>query len=292
MSEEIDIKGLKALIDLLDDPDEVILNQVKETITSFGIHAIPVLEESWENIFEPRIQQHIEAIIHRIQMEQLRFELTNWQMFYSNDLLKGYLLITRYQYPELNESEMIKQLEQIKWDVWLELNESLTALEKINVVNHVMFDLQKFSSNRLNPAALQNYYINTLLETRRGNPLSMGILYLIICQKLDIPVYGVNLPEHFILAYTREIREDDTVYHKNKRDVLFYINPFKKGTMFTRKEVEIYLLQLKIAFDPSYFLPCDNVTIIKRLIMSLVASYQYSNLTVKVKELEELAGLL
>ncbi len=91
-----------------------------------------------------------------------------------------------------------------------------------------MFDIHRYSGNKTNIDAPQNLFINNLLETKKGNHLSIGILYIILGQKLNIPVYGVNLPQHFILAYAGEISEE-RVKTADENGVLFYINPFNKG---------------------------------------------------------------
>jgi regulator of sirC expression with transglutaminase-like and TPR domain len=97
-----------------------------------------------------------------------------------------------------------KQVQQIKHDVWLEINDELTAMEKVKIINHILFDVHQFSGNIANYHAPQNSFINSVLETKKGNPVSLGILYMIIAQELQIPIYGVNLPEHFIVAYVDE----------------------------------------------------------------------------------------
>ncbi len=282
---------IKALIDLLDDPDTKVFVQVRDKLLAIGNDAVPFLEESWENTFDSEIQQKIENVIHGIQFRYTYEELNKWLHFYPEDLLKGFLIVTCYQFPEVNIEELTQKVEQIKWDMWLELNENLTALEIVRVVNHVFYDIHKFAANKVNPNAIQNYFLNNLLETHRGNPLSMGIIYLIFCQKLNIPVYGVDLPEHFVLAYTSEIREGNKIIRKDKKDVMFYINPFKRGTVFSKKEIEIYLVQLKLEADPSFFLPCDNAAIIRRLISSLITTCKFYNFEDKVRELEVLAAL-
>ncbi|MCX6273378.1 MAG: hypothetical protein NTU44_19595 [Bacteroidetes bacterium] len=281
-----------ALIGLMDEPDEAIYLKVREQLLNSGADAIPLLETAWENTFDVSLQQRIEEIIHLIQFNQLKFELNNWRVFQSNDLLKAYLLITRYQYPEINEEEITANIEQFKWDIWLELNENLTALEVVKVVNHVVYDIHKYGANKANPNTLQNYFLNTLLENQRGNPLSLGILYLILTGRLHLPVYGVDLPDHFILAYTNDLRLGETLVRSENSQVLFYINPFKKGAVFTAKEIDNYLLQSKLEPKIDYFIPCDTITIIKRLVENLILTYKYYNLDDKVTELEELREIL
>jgi regulator of sirC expression with transglutaminase-like and TPR domain len=292
MAEKPTNKELQALLKLLDEPDPEIFDKIRDRIQSFGPEAIPMLEESWENVFDPDLQQRIENIIGTIQFEQLKFELTNWVHFSSQDLLRGFILVSRFQYPELPEEDVVQKIEQLKWDIWLELNESLTPLEQIKVVNHVFFEIHKYAPNRVNPNALQNYFLNNILETFRGNPISLGILYLILCNRLNLPVSGIDLPEHFVLGYVREPRPGEVLPKEESGKVQFYINPFKKGAVFTKREVELYLTQLHLEPLPGYFKPCDNVVIIRRLLAGLQAAYRQHSLPEKAKELDILLKLL
>jgi regulator of sirC expression with transglutaminase-like and TPR domain len=288
MEENNENTELKALINLLDEPDDSAFGSIREKIFSFGKEAIPFLEKAWENSFNGLVQERIEDIIKRIQQENLEFEFTDWSRLGSSDLLKGYLLVSRTQYPDLDEENLTIKVEQMKMDIWLELNDNMTALENVKVVNHVFYGVHHFDGNKINPNAPQNYYINTLLETRKGSPLSLGILYMILSQKLGIPIYGVNLPQHFVLAYLTEMG----LSNPTENDVLFYINPFNKGAVFTRREIELFIRQLKIQPDPAYFEPCSNIDIVKRLIQNLVFSYRQLGYPDKIEDLERMMNII
>ena len=272
---------IDALISLLDDPDEIVYSSIKERLLSIGHEAIPELEAAWENSFEPIIQNRIENIIHHIQFKKIAVELNLWAKSPKQNLLQGVLLIAKYQYPDLNEDKITKQLEQIKQDVWLELNNNLTALEKIKVINHILFDIHNFSGNTAHYHAPQNSYINNVLESKKGNPLSLSILYIIIAQELRIPVYGINLPEHFVLGYI-DLSPDQSV------NVLFYINAFSKGAVFSKKEIDLFLQQLKVPPYPSFYKPCSNLEVITRLLRNLIYSYEKLGYPDKIEELKTL----
>lgn len=282
---------IKALISLVDEPDERIFSEIAEKIKSFGADAIPWLEDKWENSFEQHVQQRILNIIHNIQFSNTctRFEL--WVKTGNGNLFAAYMLVSRYQYPDLKEEEIIKKIDAIKRDVWMELNDDLTGLEKVKVINHIIYDVHGFTGNTTDFHSPQNSYINTLLETRRGNPLSLGMLYIIIARQLNLPVYGVNIPEHFVLAYTNELPEDRMQFLDEKA-VLFYINPFSKGAVFSKKELEQFFEQRKIKPDEVFCKPCSNTDIIRRMINNLINSYSLAGETKKVKELEILQGFL
>jgi len=271
MDDKAKNKELQALISLLDEPDEDIFRTIRDRIFAHGIHAVPILESVWESSFDPIIQHRIEELIHQIQFDNLRHELNNWSQFKHHDLLQGALIVTKYQYPDLDEDAIMKKIGQFTQDIWLELNQNLTGLEKVKVINHILFDTHKFSGNITNISSVDNYYINNLVDSKKGSPLSLGILYIAIAQSLRIPVFGVDLPRHFVLAYTDEILLD--LRDVPEGEVMFYINPFNKGAVFTRNEIDLFVKQLKLEKKESYFTPCDNKSIIRRMIHELLNIY-------------------
>jgi len=281
---------LKALISLLDEPEETYFEQILQKIFSYGSDAIPYLEHAWENSFDNVLQSRIEEVIHKIQFDNVYMELNNWYHFGARNLFLGHLLLTKFQYPDINEELIKTQIDSIAKDVWLELNDNLTFLEKIKVVNHILFDVHHFGANTVNFHSPQNSYINTLLETKKGNPVSLGILYITIAQKNNLPVFGVNLPEHFILAFTNQYSENSISFIK-ENEVLFYINPFNKGAVFTAKEIELFLKQLKLKPDKSFFNPATNEEIIKRLLLNLIHSYEKTGYANKATELQTLLSI-
>ncbi len=264
---------LEALISLLDDPDAEAFRHVKERISSMGPSAVGPLEAAWEQSFDPIFQTRIEDLVHQIQLDKLFHDFNEWVSAGAKDLLAGYILISRFQYPDLNEPKVINQMDHMVRDIWLELNNNLTALEKVRVLNHIIFMIYKFEGGSTKQLLPENYYLNILLESRQGTPLSLGLLYLICGQKLGIPLMGVDLPQHFILAYTNQVA-DENISGMDALEVQFYINPFARGAVFGRKELSEYLKQTETEPEESFYLPCSNLLIIRRLIKELQASYR------------------
>ncbi|MCF8304136.1 MAG: transglutaminase-like domain-containing protein [Bacteroidales bacterium] len=278
-------KELTALIRLLDEPDNEMFDRVRDKIYTFGMDAIQPLENAWENTFDNKTQKRIEDIIHKLQLDHLYLELNNWVHFGFRSLLKGFILVSRFQYPDLDEDKILREINQIKRDVWLEVNEHLTALEKIKIMNHVIYDMHNFKWHRNDMQALSTMFANKVLETRRGNAMSLGIIYMSIAQDLHIPVYGIDLPEHFILGYARE-KYDGGVPYVDENDIQFYINPMNKGAVFTRREINIFIKRLRLKPQRSFFYPCDNTVIIRRLMEEMIFAYEKAGMNDKVNELE------
>jgi hypothetical protein len=271
---------LLALISMLDEPDNKAFGFISEQILAYGTDAIPTLEEAWENTFDDMLQERIEDMIHHIQQEALFHELNNWANFEYNDLAKGCYLVSRFHYPTLKQEVVTTALARLRIDIWLELNDELTALEKIKVLNLINEDA--------NPRLT---LINMLLENHKGDAISLGALYIILAQSLDLPVYGVDLPQHFILAYTRRPMDEKKPF-LDASEVLFYINPFRQGAVFTIKQIEHYLKQMNITLLPSHFLPCNNRMIIRRMMNEMLESYSKAGKTEMVRELEALMKAL
>jgi regulator of sirC expression with transglutaminase-like and TPR domain len=288
LADNLNNNELTALISLLDDPSVHVFDTIREKILLYGIDAIPYLENAWDNSFNQELQQRVEDIIHTIQLSDLKHEFKSWKETNRINLLKGYYLATKYQYPDLNYSVIEEKIEKVKKDIWLELNNNLTALEKVKVVNHIFFEVHRFSGNKINAEAPQNLFLSNILETGKGNHLTIGMLYIILAQKLGMPIYGVDLPQHFILAYADEIQEERNVV-PNDNEVLFYINPFNKGAVFTQREIELFVKHLKLNPNPGFYKPCDNVTIIKRLIENMIISYNKQGQSAKAVELKAAA---
>ena len=278
---------VKSLIRLLDDPDTEIYEHVHQKLLSLGTEAIEHLESAWEEAFDQVQQQRIVDLVHEIQFGIVKNDLKLWHQSGAFDLLRGVLVINRYQYPDLDEQKVINQVEAIKRDIWIQMMNEASAAEKIKLINHVFYNIYGFSGNTANHLDPQNSFISQVLETKKGNQISLAIIYSVIAQKLDIPVYGVNLPQHFILAYLDENQQSEF-----EGGILFYINAFNKGFIFGRRDVDMFLKQLNLKFDKQFYEPCSNTDIIKRVLRNLVSAYEHLGSTEKVAELNELLGIL
>jgi regulator of sirC expression with transglutaminase-like and TPR domain len=280
-------KEIASLIKLLDDPDPQIFEQVEDKLLSFGSLVITYLESAWEESLDTFLQERIENLVHKIQYENVREDLALWYQSGGFDLLRGILIINRYQYPDLNEEKIISQIEAIKRDIWLQMMYESNPVEKVKLINHLFYSIYGFSGNTANHPDPLNSYLSQVLESKKGNQISLAIIYSIIAQKLDIPIYGVNLPQHFILAYVDEFEKT-----ADENGVLFYINVFNKGYIFGKKDIDQFLRQLKITPERLFYEPCSNTDILKRVLRNLISSYEKVGAEEKVSELQKLLEVL
>jgi regulator of sirC expression with transglutaminase-like and TPR domain len=252
---------IKALVALLEDDDDEVVAHVEEKIMAIGTGIIPFLEEEWESNFNPTIQRRIEDLIHTLQFELLQERLTEWKEKESDNLLRGLWLVATYQYPDLSYDDLKGSFEQLYIDAWREFREDMTPYDQIRILNSVIFDGFKFRANTKNFHSPANSMINAVLESRKGNPITLCAVYMLIAQKLELPVYGVNLPNLFILTY-----KDDRTQ--------FYINVFNKGLIFLKEDIDNYLDNLQLTRDDIFYQPCTHVDMIVRMMRNLIVSFE------------------
>lgn len=278
-SNNLNNSELKALVSLLDDDDTEVVQHVEDRIMALGTYIIPYLEFEWENSFNPVVQKRIEELVHGLQFELTKEKLYAWKVQGGKDLLEGMWLINTYQYPDIELEQLSKEVEQIYYDVWMEFKTDLHPVDQIKLINSVLFNKLKFGANTKNFHSPGNSMLNVVLQTRKGNPISLCIIYMLVAQKLNLPVYGVNLPNLFVMTY-------------KEGDVQFYINAFNRGLVFSKKEIDEYLTNLRLAPHDKYYEPCDNTEIVARVLRNLLNAHEKLGHTDKVNEVEEMLKII
>jgi regulator of sirC expression with transglutaminase-like and TPR domain len=289
-------REIHSLIALLDDDDQEVLEHVQGKLLSLGKDAIPVLESEWSKLQNVTQQDRLTQIVHRIQYSELLKEFRDWYRSPEHDLLTGICLIARYRYPTLNPQDIINQIDKIRLDIWLDMHHDLSPYEKVRIINSVVYHELGFKGNTENYHAPDNSFINVVLESRRGNPIMMAVIYILLGQRLHLPIFGVNLPQHFVCAYKEENKQlllNDPFNLKTQHDyregrVLFYINAFNNGAVFSKANLEQFLRQIKIEPQPDYFEACGNLSIVKRILRNLVVAYEKQQDTEKADDVKEL----
>jgi regulator of sirC expression with transglutaminase-like and TPR domain len=286
-----DSKEVHALIQLLDDEDNEVFKHVYNKLISLGSEIIPDLEQAWASELNPLAHERLEDIIHKIQFDALEAEWEEWLFLDQPDLLTGAFLIAKYHYPDIHLEDIQKKLQKIKQSIWLELNYNQTPLEQIQIFNQVFYNYHNFKGSQTSED-YQDFCINNVLDTKKGNSIIVGIIYQVLAQELNLPVYGVPLVRHYILAFCKKNIVDFFSEQSLEREVMFYINPINRGSIFSRNEIKDYLEKMRMEQDPRNFYPANNNTIIKELITYLIDIYRLQNREERVKELKRLYQLL
>lgn len=265
----------KALLSLLDDEDPGVEAHVEDKLVSMGESVIPRLEKMWELEDNVIIQERIEDIIHVIQSQGTIIALKNWLEAEDQSLLEGWFLVTQYQFPELDYKTYKNEINRLVNRIWLELRPEMNIPERLITLNRMIFDKEKYQANIKNLYEPLNYYLNGLIETKKGSPISLGLLYTIICEALEIKIKGVILPGYYVLSYKDKNAE-------------FYVDVFNKGAFFVKSDLRRFLKEMKQESNPNFYKPSSKVRILLALIRSIMHCYRQQKNEDKMRDWERL----
>lgn len=291
MAQHQNNKEIAALLHLMDDPDTEVFETVAGRLLDYGKAIIPRLEQLWESTLDETVQSRIENLIHRALFQELQKDFAAWAKKENPSLLDGALLVAGYRYPELDKDMVLSEIETAQKNIWLELNHYLSPLEQVNVINSILYSYYKIrGEDNVNKDA-DLYCLNRLLDSKHGNSFSIGILYLVICEMLDIPIFGVNLPRQFILGFF------DSLYHflspndNPVQNIQFYIDPVN-GMIYTQNDVNVYLNKINQRQSLGQIKPLSAREIIFKMLEELSATYYLHHDEEKAEEIKQLLEIL
>ncbi|MFK7973110.1 MAG: transglutaminase family protein [Bacteroidia bacterium] len=223
-----------ALIHLLEDDDPGVATHIEEALLNMGVSAVPRLETAWSEVKDEVIQQRLEDIIRLLQSNETLEAIAGWKQAGAKDLLYGWYLITRFRFSNIDYTPMRNRINRLVNRAWLELNSDMELAEKCMVLNKLIFKKEGFKPDRRSPLRTENYFIHNFLERKRGGPLSLGLLYLILADSLGIEVEGILLPNHYF------------VIKAESGDQPFFIDVFNSGAFFSKNDLDKFLQEHNI----------------------------------------------
>jgi len=284
-------KEITALLRLIDDPDDEVYDTVASKLLHYGKEIIPNLEQLWEVTENEEVQERIELLIHRVHFHDLQEEFVEWSQSKHPELLRGAILVARFQFPDLNVPAILTQFDQMRRNIWLELNNYLTPLEQANVFNSILYNYYKLNGHELTDRDPKYFFINQVLESKQGNAYTIGILYLALCELLDIPIFAVDVPRQFIFAYIDTLHSFFSHSPEGIQQIQFYIDPIS-GVIYTQKDVDTYLRKINANERDMYFTPLLTKRIIYKMMEELALCYRYRRDDQKADEIQQLMKLL
>ena len=264
---------IKSLISLIDDQDEGVYELVQGQIIGLGKEVLPLLDKAFDQSDSELMSSRLKDLISQLNLIRTREEIRDWKQNNSRNLYEGLSILAKFQYPKLAIEKITQSINKIRQELWLEVNDNMTALEKVRILNHLFFEIHMFRGDSKDFFAPENSFLNDVIMRKKGNPITLSAIYSIVAQSVNIPIYGVNMPNHFIVAYADRLYTQPLSDIKIN-DVLFYVNPFNRGEIYSLKEMRHFLTSMKVVPRDSYLVPCSNITIVKRSLNNLITIYE------------------
>lgn len=268
-------KEIDALITLLGDDDPGIKNIARGKLLEWREAARPRLKAIGASDVEGRIRIEAQSMLEEIRLDELArdFELLNGRFDF--DLEEACFVLARMQYPDLNVAEYTEQLDHLGQLAQRRIDGVTRMSHKIKIINHLLFYEKKFRGNVEDYYEPENSYINKVMDRRLGIPITLSALYLFIAKRLDLQIYGVGFPGHFMLKF------------KNG-EKWYFIDAFNRGRILSVRDVELFLTMNGYEFDESHTQALRPREILGRMIRNLVLIYHQNEEHRKIETLEKI----
>jgi len=282
---------ISALFKLIDDPDEEVFNTIADRLLNYGTPIIPDLEHLWENTLDEATLERIEIMIYKLRLQDLKEAFIEWKSKSDPSLFEGALLVTKFQFPELAIDSLRHQMEKIRRNIWLELNNYLTPLEQANVIRNILFNYYQIKGVEVNYEKPEEFLISAPLQSKKGNAIANTLLYAELCQQLEIQAQFINIPKQCIIAFYASDWDPEELVTNPQEFIQFYVEG-TTGNAFSQKDLDQYMIRSNIEPKNSYYKPLSNVKIIKKHLQEFAKCFNSPTLQYKQKDLTYLANLL
>jgi regulator of sirC expression with transglutaminase-like and TPR domain len=264
----------KALVNLLGDDDPSIYHTVREKILSFGEDAGDWLRQ-YRLSNDPLLRRRAREIVQHFDRQEadtwfLAFCLKHGEEF---DLEEGVWLLALTQYPHINVEAYRALLDHFAAEIRERIDFSETDKEILTTINNYVFDELGFSGDQESYYDPQNSYLNRVVDRRRGNPINLSLLYLLLARRLELPVAGIGLPGHFVCRFQSTSQE-------------IYIDPFHHGKFLTKADCIQYLVSGSHGLQDEFLSPVSTRRILMRICSNLHQIYSQMELTEETTRLQ------
>jgi len=275
-----DISRFKSLIYLLDDEDNSIYSLAKEHLLLAGERALPVLEgylQSDDSLMQQRIREIYESISLSTFKDQLRSFCEKYKS--KLDLEEGAFLIAKNAFPSVDMHIYSDLLNFFAAEFQSRLDPSDLPEEIAAKIGNYFWYEKGFSGNEADYYNTDNHYINKVIETKRGVPITLSVIYMLVLRRLNFPIQGIGMPGHFILRY-----EFGTKF--------MFADPFHGGKILSVDDCKTSLAKLGYLFKDEYLEPVTDRQILERMLRNLVLVLEKQNQLIKVEALLQCIDIL
>jgi regulator of sirC expression with transglutaminase-like and TPR domain len=250
---------LNALERLMDDPSPVVRQAVLKGVQAAGTEGILWLEELSTH---EALGAHAKTLLSELRTpESAAQALVRYLQAGEVDLEEACLLLERIHDPKLPDAAYRAKLDHYCERTRELVAEPLDVRAKCRLLCRVLFGEEGFRGSQQSFATPQSSLLSHVLADRRGIPISLCLIFLLVARRLGLPVEPVGLPGRFMVGVFRG------------KDPL-YIDCYEGGAFRTRAEVQLLLLDNQLPADEAFLQPVSSLQTIARCCRNLVSQFE------------------
>lgn len=270
-------REMRSLVNLLDDEDPRSLALVQERILGLGDTAIPFLEEAHDR-FGPRLRGRLDGLLGALRFRSLEAAVAVLSAAPEPDLEAGAFLLARFGRVDLDPAPYRRWLDETAAKIRSAAGtaEPYPLLHQLNVT---LFQELGFKGNAARYYDPANSFLDRVIDTRQGIPISLSVLVLLLGRRLRLPLEGAGLPGHYMVRFSTNGQ-------------VYFLDPFHQGRLLTQAQCRQFLLRSGYAFREEFLLPVAERDTLVRMMRNLLSVYQRSGQTWRAERLSSLVELV
>jgi regulator of sirC expression with transglutaminase-like and TPR domain len=272
-AKELSESQWKALINLLGDDDPAIYQTVRDKILTFEEAGEWLRPHRLSN--DPVLRRRASEIVRHFDRQEadtwfLAFCLKHGEEF---DLEEGIWLLALTQYPDINVEGYRALLDDIAGELRERIDFTESDKAVLSTINNYVFDELGFTGDEESYYDPQNSYLNRVIDRRKGNPINLSLLYLLLARRLELPVAGIGLPGHFVCRYQSTSAE-------------IYLDAFHHGKFLTKADCIQYLVSGSHGLQDEFLSPVSTRRMLMRICSNLHQIYGQMELSEETTRLQ------
>ncbi len=149
------------------------------------------------------------------------------------------------EYPRLDLENVLSTLDQLGGRLSQRCRNLSTELKRLQETSRFFHKELGFSGNVNNYYDPDNSFLHKVLESRRGIPITLAIIYIELARTVGLDAQGVSFPGHFLVKINLHegpvILDPFTGQSLSKENLLERLEPYREGLGLTsdRKDSEM-----------------------------------------------------
>ena len=148
-------------------------------------------------------------------------------------LLEAAASLAQDEYPDLDVQQVLGDVDQLLARLKRRLPSDAAPLARLRALNQFFFHDLSFGGNVNDYYDPDNSYLNAVLRTRRGIPISLAVLWMELAQGLGLQARGIAFPGHFMMKVTlpkgQVVIDPFTGKSLSREDLSERLDPYKQS---------------------------------------------------------------
>jgi regulator of sirC expression with transglutaminase-like and TPR domain len=259
-----EVAKIAALVRLLGDDDPKICSVAWDNLEKIGEAALPVLREATIEASDVRVQTQSARFLKEWSR---RVVFRRWVEFCRQghlQLEEGIFLIAETEYPQTDMAEYRQRLDEYASVLRGRLASARSTDEAVGKIASFLFSELGFKGDSAEYYNPENSYLNRVMDRRRGIPISLSTVFLLVGRRLSVPVFGVGLPRHFLLKYRGASGE-------------VFVDSFHAGRLLSIRDCVQFLSEAHVPFLEEYLRAVTDAEMLTRSLGNLLKIYLECN---------------